>query len=51
MLDLNWLKVVIFLKDSGKEFQSFAVLYLKDFNPYVVDLVFGKTAVFVYLKE
>lgn len=51
MFDLNWLTVVIFLNDSDREFQIFADSNLKDFKPYVVDLTFGKTTVFVYLKE
>lgn len=51
MFDLNRLKQVIFQNDSGKEFQIFADLDLRDLSPHVVDLTFGETVVFVYIKE
>lgn len=51
MFDLNRLKEVIFQNDSGKEFQIFADLDLRDLSPHVVDLTFGETVVFVYIKE
>lgn len=50
MFDLNRLKEIIFQNDSGKEFQNFADSDIRDFSPHVLDLTFGETVVFVYIK-
>lgn len=50
MFDLNRLKEIIFQNDSGKEFQIFADSDIRDLSPHVLDLTFGETVVFVYIK-
>ena len=39
---LNSFRLVVRLKESGREFQNLAVTYLTELKPYVVVLGFGK---------
>lgn len=46
MFDLNWVKQS-FLNDSVRQFKIFADSNLKHFRQHIVDLSFGRTALFL----